>query len=86
MHEHIKNPVDTLKAIGLNESVTSCMGTRDLPEMYAHSSKAVPSDFGHTFQANTSCLYYNYKIYMGILLYSTANKQCYCTLLIIICM
>ena len=50
MHVRIKNPVDIFKAIGLNESVSLCMGTCDLPEMYAHSSQAVPSDFGHTFR------------------------------------
>jgi len=39
------------------------MGTRDMPEMYAHSPWAAPLDFGHAFQANHSCPCYNYKIY-----------------------
>jgi len=38
------------------------MGTCDLPEMYALSPRAVPLNFGHTFQANHSCPSYNYKI------------------------
>ena len=41
----------------------SCnMGTRNLSEMYARGPRAVPSDFGHTFLANHSCPYYNYKM------------------------
>ena len=38
------------------------MGTHDLPEMYARSPWAVPSDFGHTFLANHLCPCYNYKM------------------------
>ena len=44
----------------------SCnMGTCDLPETYARSPRAAPSDFGHTFLVNHSCPCYNYKVYSG---------------------
>ena len=65
---HITNPgiplVLALRLSALTEVLhISCnMGTRDLPEMYARSPRAVPSDFGHTFLANHSCPCYNYKI------------------------
>jgi len=42
------------------------MGASDLPEMYACSPWAMPSDFGHTFQANHKCPCYSY--------YVTANS------------
>ena len=39
-----------LRLSALTEVHISCnMGTRDLPEMYALSPRAAPSDFGHTF-------------------------------------
>ena len=41
----------------------SCnLGTCDLPEMYALSTRTAPSDFGQTFQANHSCPCYHYKM------------------------
>ena len=38
------------------------MGTRDLPEIYARSLWAAPSDFGHSFLANHLCQCCNYKL------------------------
>ena len=50
----MKNSVDVL-LLALEMLHNSCnMGTHDLPEMYTCSLWAVPSDFGHTFQANHS--------------------------------
>ena len=69
MHIHVKNPVDililVLKLLALKEVLhKSCnMGTCDWPKMYARSPRAAPSDFGHTFQTNHLCPWYNYKIY-----------------------
>ena len=46
-----------------NITFCSCnMGTHDLPEMYACSLRAAPSDFGHTFQANHECPCYSYYV------------------------
>ena len=54
----------------------SCnMDTRDLPEMYARSPRAAPSDFGHTFLANHECPCYNYKICTGCSAYISL-RQC----------
>ena len=67
-HAYIENTVDilvlALRLLALREVLhNSCnMGTCDLPEMYARSPWAVPSDFGHTFQANHSCPCYKYKV------------------------
>ena len=67
-HAYITNPVIplvlALRLSALTEVLhNSCnMGTRDLPEMYARSPRAVPSDFGYTFLANHLCPCYNYKI------------------------
>jgi len=38
------------------------IGTYDLPYMYALGPWAAPFVFGHTYQANYECPYYNYKI------------------------
>ena len=41
----------------------SCnIGTSDLPDMYAQS-RGLRARFGHTYQANHSCLCYNYYVY-----------------------
>ena len=56
----IKNPVVTVVlALRLSEvlhSICDC----DFSEIYACSPWTAPSDSGHTFQANHSCLCYNY--------------------------
>ena len=62
------NPVDVLvlalRLLALEVLHNSYnMGTCDLSEMYARSPRAVPSDFGHTFQANHLRRCYNYKIF-----------------------
>ena len=43
--------------------VTYNIGTRDLPDIYAHTLRPVALGLGHIYQANPLCPCYNYYIY-----------------------
>ena len=50
------------------EYISYNMGTRDFPDIYARAL-----GLGHIYQANPSCPWYNYYIYISLLVVSVAT-------------